>query len=96
MASLAMSLVPAFLGSGGGGNSGILGNITGAFGNLISGVGNTISGIGGSTNMGYAQPAAPKSNKTMYYVIGIIDYSRFGNSYYRCQEKIGYLIFHLH
>ena len=70
MASLAMSLVPAFLGSGGGGNSGILGNITGAFGNLISGVGNTISGIGGSTNMGYAQPAAPKSNKKMYYVIG--------------------------
>ena len=69
MASLAMSLIPAFLGSGGGGNSGILGNITGAFGNLISGVGNTISGIGGNTNMGYAQPA-PKSNKTMYYVIG--------------------------
>ena len=70
MASLAMSLVPAFLGSGGGGNSGILGNITGAFGNLISGVGNTISQVGGNTNMGYTQPAAPKSNKKMYYVIG--------------------------
>ena len=70
MASLAMSLVPALLGSGGGGISGILGGITGTFGNLISGVGNTISGIGGNVNMGYAQPAAPKSNKTMYYVVG--------------------------
>jgi hypothetical protein len=70
MASLALNLLPAFLNGGGGGISGILGNVTGAFGNLISGVGNTISGIGGNTNMGYAQPAAPKSNKKMYYVIG--------------------------
>ena len=70
MAALALNLLPAFLNGGGGGLSGILGNVTGTFGNLISGVGNTISSVGGSTNMGYAQPAAPKSNKTMYYVIG--------------------------
>ena len=70
MAALALNLLPAFLNGGGGGLSGILGNVTGAFGNLISGVGNTISQVGGNTNMGYTQPAAPKSNKTMYYVIG--------------------------
>jgi hypothetical protein len=68
MASLAMSLIPAFLGSGGGGNSGLLGNITGVFGNLISGVGNTISGIGGNTNMGYNP--TPKSNRKMYLMVG--------------------------
>jgi len=59
-----------FLGNGGGGLSGILGNVTGAFGGLISGVGNTISSVGGNTNMGYTQSAAPKSNKTMFIVIG--------------------------
>jgi hypothetical protein len=70
MAALALNLLPAFLNGGGGGLSGILGNVTGSFGGLISGIGNTISGIGGNTNMGYTQPAAPKSNKKMYYVIG--------------------------
>ena len=68
MASLALNLLPMFLNGGGGGLSGILGNVTGTFGNLISGVGNTISGIGGNTNMTYNP--TPKSNKTMYYVIG--------------------------
>ena len=70
MAALALNLLPAFLNGGGGGLSGILGNVTGAFGGLISGVGNTISSVGGNTNMGYTQSAAPKSNKTIYYVIG--------------------------
>ena len=70
MANLAMNLLPMFLGNGGGGISGILGGITNTVGGLISGVGSTISQVGGNTNMGYAQPAAPKSNKTMYYVIG--------------------------
>ena len=69
-AALAMNLLPGLLGGGGGGLSGILGGITNTFGGLISGVGNTISQVGGSTNMDYAQPAAPKSNKKMYYVIG--------------------------
>ena len=69
-AALAMNLLPMFLGGGGGGITGVLGNVTGAFGNLISGVGNTISGVGGNANSGYAQPVAPKSNKTIYYVIG--------------------------
>jgi len=64
-AALAMNLLPMFLGTGGGGLSGILGNVTGAFGNLISGVGNTLTGMGGN-----AQPVLKKSNKTIYYVIG--------------------------
>jgi F0F1-type ATP synthase membrane subunit c/vacuolar-type H+-ATPase subunit K len=70
MAALAMNLLPMFLGNGGGGISDILGNVTGAFGGLISGVGNTISSVGGNTNMSYTQSAAPKSNKTMFIVIG--------------------------
>ena len=70
MAALAMNLLPMFLGGGGGGITGILGGITGTVGNLLSGVGNTISGVGGNANSGYAPPVAPKSNKTMYYVIG--------------------------
>ena len=64
-AALAMNLLPMFLGGGGGGITGILGNVTGAFGGLISGIGNTISGVGGNT-----QPVTPKSNKKIYYVIG--------------------------
>ena len=69
-AAIAMNLLPMFLGGGGGGITGILGGITGTFGNLISGVGNTISSVGGNTNMSYTQSAAPKSNKTMFIVIG--------------------------
>ena len=69
MASLAMNLLPMFLGNGGGGISGVLGNVTSTFGNLITGVGNTLSG-GGNTNMGYAQPAVQKSNKNIYFMIG--------------------------
>ena len=67
MASMALNLLPMFLGGGGGGISGILGGITGTVGNLISGVGNTISGVGGN-----APPVTPKSNKTIYYVIGSV------------------------
>jgi hypothetical protein len=66
MAALALNLLPAFLNGGGGGISGVLGNVTGAFGGLLSGVGNTISGMGG----GNTQPITPKSNKTIYYIIG--------------------------
>jgi hypothetical protein len=65
MAALALNLLPAFLNGGGGGLSGILGNVTGAFGGLISGVGNTLSGMSGNN-----QPVLKKSNKTIYYVIG--------------------------
>jgi len=65
MAALAMNLIPMFLGGGGGGISGILGNVTGAFGGLISGVGNTLSGMGGNN-----KPVIQKSNKKIYYVIG--------------------------
>ena len=68
MASLAMNLLPMFLNGGGGGISGILGNVTNTFGGLITGVGNTISQVGGNTNMNYNP--TPKSNKTIYYVIG--------------------------
>jgi len=64
-AALAMNLIPMFLGGGGGGLSGILGNVTGAFGGLISGIGNTLSGMGGNN-----QPVVKKSNKTIYFVIG--------------------------
>jgi hypothetical protein len=60
-----MNLIPMFLGGGGGGLSGILGNVTGAFGGLISGIGNTLSGMGGNN-----QPVVKKSNKTIYFVIG--------------------------
>jgi len=67
MAALALNLLPAFLNGGGGGLSGVLGNVTGVFGGLLSGVGNTISGIGG----GNTQPITPKSNKKIYYIIGI-------------------------
>jgi len=67
MAALALNLLPAFLNGGGGGLSGILGGITGTFGNLISGVGNTLSGMGG----GNTQHVLQKSNKKIYYVIGI-------------------------
>ena len=67
MSALAMNLLPMFLGGGGGGISGILGNVTSSFGGLISGVGNTLSGmVGGNT-----QPVLQKSNKKIYYVIGI-------------------------
>jgi len=66
MAALAMNLLPMFLGTGGGGISGILGNVTGAFGGLLSGVGNTLTGMGGPT-----QPVIQKSNKKIYFVIGI-------------------------
>jgi len=65
MAALALNLLPMFLNGGGGGISGILGNVTGAFGGLISGVGNTLTGMGGPT-----QPVIQKSNKTIYFVIG--------------------------
>jgi len=65
-AALAMNLIPMFLGGGGGGLSGILGNFTGAFGGLISGIGNTLTGMGGGNN----QPVVKKSNKTIYFVIG--------------------------
>jgi hypothetical protein len=65
MAALAMNLLPMFLGSGSGGISGILGNVTSSFGNLISGVGNTLTGMGGDN-----KPVLKKSNKTIYYVIG--------------------------
>jgi hypothetical protein len=65
MAALAMNLLPMFLGSGGGGISGILGNVTGAFGNIISGVGNTLTGMSGNN-----QPVLKKSNNKIYYVIG--------------------------
>ena len=58
MAALAMNLLPMFLGGGGGGISGILGNVTSSFGGLISGVGNTLSGMGGGNN----QPVVKKSN----------------------------------
>ena len=64
-AALAMNLLPMFLGGGGGGLSGILGNVTGAFGGLISGIGNTLTGMGGTN-----QPVIKKSNKKIYYVIG--------------------------
>ena len=67
MAALALNLLPAFLNGGGGGLSGILGNVTGAFGGLISGVGNTLTGTGG----GNTPPVIQKSNKTIYFVIGI-------------------------
>ena len=67
MAALAMNLLPMFLGGGGGGLSGILGNVTGAFGGLISGIGNTLTGMGG----GNTQPVIQKSNKKIYFVIGI-------------------------
>ena len=66
MAALALNLLPAFLNGGGGGLSGILGHVTGAFGGLISGIGNTISGVGG-----ISKPVTQKSNKTIYFVIGI-------------------------
>jgi len=66
MAALAMNLIPMFLGGGGGGISGILGNVTGAFGGLISCVGNTLSGMGGTN-----KPVIQKSNKKIYFVIGI-------------------------
>ena len=66
MSAIAMNLLPMFLNGGGGGLSGILGNVTGAFGGLISGIGNTISGVGGNT-----QPVIKKSNKKIYFVIGI-------------------------
>ena len=66
MAAIAMNLLPMFLGGGGGGLSGILGNVTGAFGGLISGIGNTLTGMGGNT-----KPVTPKSNKKIYFVIGI-------------------------
>jgi hypothetical protein len=62
-----MNLLPMFLGGGGGGISGILGNVTGAFGGLISGIGNTLTGMGGGNN----QPVIKKSNKKIYFVIGI-------------------------
>jgi len=65
MAALAMNLIPMFLGGGGGGLSGILGNVTSSFGGLISGVGNTLTGMGGDN-----KPVLKKSNKTIYYVIG--------------------------
>jgi hypothetical protein len=65
-AALAMNLLPMFLGGGGGGLSGILGNVTGAFGGLISGIGNTLTGMGGNN-----QPVIKKSNKKIYYIIGI-------------------------
>ena len=65
-AAIAMNLLPMFLGGGGGGLSGILGNVTGAFGGLISGVGNTLSGMGG----GNTKPVLQKSNKKIYFVIG--------------------------
>jgi len=65
-AALAMNLLPMFLGGGAGGISGILGNVTGAFGGLLSGVGNTLTGMGGTN-----QPVIQKSNKKIYYVIGI-------------------------
>ena len=67
MAALALNLLPAFLNGGGGGLSGILGNVTSSFGGLISGVGNTLSGMGG----GNTQPVLQKSNKKIYFVIGI-------------------------
>jgi hypothetical protein len=60
-----MNLLPMFLGSGGGGISGILGNVTGAFGGLISDVGNTLTGMSGNN-----QPVLKKSNNKIYYVIG--------------------------
>ena len=66
-AAIAMNLIPMFLGGGGGGISGILGNVTSSFGGLISGVGNTLSGMGG----GNTQPVLQKSNKKIYFVIGI-------------------------
>jgi hypothetical protein len=65
-AAIAMNLMPMFLGGGGGGLSGILGNVTGAFGGLISGIGNTLTGMGG----GNTKPVIQKSNKKIYYVIG--------------------------
>ena len=65
MSALAMNLIPMFLGGGGGGISGILGNVTGAFGGLISGIGNTLTGMGGTN-----KPVIQKSNKTIYFVIG--------------------------
>ena len=74
MAALAMNILPMFLGGGGGGISGILGGITGTVGNLLSGVGNTISGVGTGIGGGNAPPVTPKSNKTMYYVIGGVSF----------------------
>jgi len=70
MAALALNLLPAFLNGGGGGLSGVLGNVTGAFGGLISGIGNTITGVGSGMGGGNTQPITPKSNKTIYYIIG--------------------------
>ena len=64
MAALALNLLPMFLNGGSGGLSGILGGITGTFGGIISGVGNTLTG------MGNVQPVQ-KSNKKIYFVIGI-------------------------
>ena len=69
-AAIAMNLLPMFLGGGGGGITGILGNVTGAFGGLISGIGNTITGVGTGIGGGNAKPITPKSNKTIYYIIG--------------------------
>ena len=66
MAALALNLLPAFLNGGGGGLSGILGNVTSSFGGLISGIGNTITGVGGNTPQ-----VIKKSNKKIYYIIGI-------------------------
>jgi len=71
MAALAMNLIPMFLGGGGGGISGVLGNVTGAFGGLISGIGNTITGVGSGMGGGNAPPVIQKSNKKIYFVIGI-------------------------
>jgi len=71
MAALALNLLPAFLNGGGGGLSGVLGNITGSFGGLISGIGNTITGVGSGIGGGNTQPITPKSNKKIYYIIGI-------------------------
>ena len=71
MAALALNLLPAFLNGGGGGLSGILGNITGSFGGLISGIGNTITGVGSGIGSGNTQPVIKKSNKKIYFVIGI-------------------------
>jgi hypothetical protein len=71
MAALAMNLIPMFLGGGGGGISGVLGNVTGSFGGLISGIGNAITGVGSGMGGGNAPPVLQKSNKKIYYVIGI-------------------------
>jgi len=73
-AALAISLAPMFLGGGGSGINGILGNITGVFGNLISGVGNTISTLGGNP-INQSNPVMPKtSNRKMYYMIGDVSF----------------------